>query len=71
MPALLSAAMIVKNEADMLPECLQMLAQWVDEICVVDTGSTDDTMDIARRHGAKISQRAWNDDFSCFFISFG
>jgi (heptosyl)LPS beta-1,4-glucosyltransferase len=47
--ALLSAVLIVRNEAAVLAECLAHLA-WVDEIIVLDSGSTDDTVDIARRY---------------------
>ncbi|MHB1835610.1 MAG: glycosyltransferase, partial [Solirubrobacteraceae bacterium] len=48
---LLSAAMIVRNEEDLLPGCLESLDGLVDEIVVVDTGSTDVTVDVARAHG--------------------
>jgi glycosyltransferase involved in cell wall biosynthesis len=64
MPPLLSAAMIVRNEEDMLPECLEALRSFVDEICIVDTGSEDGTLEIARRFGCRIGQFPWNDDFS-------
>lgn len=60
----ISAAIIAKDEAEQLPECLCGLAGWIDEICLVDTGSGDDTLDIARRFGAKTSLFPWNDDFA-------
>src|SRR5690606_27553487 len=47
MPAI-SAVLIVKNEARRLPACLEALRQVVDEIVVADTGSTDDTLAVAR-----------------------
>lgn len=45
---ILSASMIVKNEADRLATCLGSVREHVDEIVIVDTGSTDDTLDVAR-----------------------
>ncbi|HEX6512849.1 MAG TPA: glycosyltransferase [Chloroflexota bacterium] len=63
-PVLVSACMIVKDEAANLPRCLQSLAGKVDEVVVVDTGSTDSTPEIARAHGAKLVQFRWRDDFA-------
>lgn len=60
----LSLAMIVKNEEANLPRCLASVQGLVDEIVVVDTGSTDYTMAIAESFGAKRSSFAWIDDFS-------
>lgn len=60
----ISACLIVKNESDHLDRCLSSLKGLVDEIVVVDTGSTDDTVEIARRHGAKLGEFKWRDDFS-------
>lgn len=60
----LSLAMIVKNEARCLARCLSSLQPIVDEIIVVDTGSTDDTRDIAATFGAKLFQFDWVDDFA-------
>lgn len=56
--------MIVRDEAESLPRCLESLKDWVDEIVVVDTGSSDDTMTIARSFGARVAAFAWRDDFS-------
>lgn len=56
--------MIVKNEAVHLPRCLESVCRVVDEMIIVDTGSTDTTMDIARGYGAKLFQHAWQDDFA-------
>lgn len=63
-PPSLSACLIVRDEADNLPRCLRSLEGVVDEIVVVDTGSVDDTADIARRAGAKVFSFPWCDDFS-------
>lgn len=56
--------MIVKNEDRYLEQCLRSAAAVVDEICIVDTGSTDRTIEIAQRFGAKIERREWRDDFA-------
>ncbi|TKF36298.1 glycosyltransferase family 2 protein [Enterovibrio norvegicus] len=51
--ASISAIIITKNEEQILPECLASL-DWVDEIIVVDSGSTDNTVAIAKQAGAKV-----------------
>ncbi|WP_169332843.1 glycosyltransferase [Effusibacillus pohliae] len=60
----ISLCMIVKNEADHLPRCLQSVKGAVDEIIVVDTGSTDGTAAVARRFGADVFCVSWRDDFA-------
>jgi len=60
----LSLAMIVKNEEKNLGECLGSVKGLVDEIVIVDTGSTDKTIEIAKASGAKVEHFAWTDDFS-------
>jgi tetratricopeptide (TPR) repeat protein len=62
--ARVSLSMIVKNESAHLDACLESAKHLVDEIVVVDTGSTDDTPDIARRHGAQVHEFPWCDDFA-------
>jgi tetratricopeptide (TPR) repeat protein len=63
-PPRLSLCMIVKNEERFLRNCLESAKSVVDEIVIVDTGSTDSTLDIAREYGAIIVEHAWNDDFA-------
>jgi len=53
MPARLSVVMIAKNAGDVLPECLASVA-FADEIILLDSGSTDNTLDIAREAGATV-----------------
>lgn len=61
---LLSAVLIVRDEARFLGGCLESLHGVVDEVVVVDTGSVDATVEIARRHGAKVVHHPWRDDFA-------
>jgi hypothetical protein len=60
----LSLCMIVKDEEDMLDGCLAPLQGVVDEMIVVDTGSTDRTVEIAETHGAKVIHFPWNGSFA-------
>lgn len=64
MEPLISACMMVKNEEASLERCLSSLAGLVDEICVVDTGSADRTIEIAKKFGAKVIESPWREDFS-------
>jgi glycosyltransferase involved in cell wall biosynthesis len=59
-----SLCMIVKDEEDFLSQCLRSAEGVVDEIVIVDTGSSDTTLEIARSHKAKIVQHRWKEDFS-------
>jgi glycosyltransferase involved in cell wall biosynthesis/tetratricopeptide (TPR) repeat protein len=62
--ARVSLCMIVKNEAENLPACLESVSGLFDEIIVTDTGSTDDTVAIAERFGAKVHRFAWIKHFA-------
>jgi glycosyltransferase involved in cell wall biosynthesis len=60
----LSLCMIVRNEEERLGTCLESVSDLVDEIVVVDTGSTDQTVAVAERYGARVGHFPWCDDFS-------
>lgn len=61
---LLSACMITRDEEANLGDCLTALNFLVDEVVVYDTGSTDGTVELARRLGATVLEGYWDDDFS-------
>lgn len=60
----ISLCMIVRNEEDVIARCLQSTVGLVDEIIIVDTGSTDNTMHICKSFGARIYSFTWDNDFS-------
>lgn len=62
--ARIALCMIVKDEARFLARCLESARGVVDEIVVVDTGSSDGSAEIAARHGARVLTHPWNDDFA-------
>jgi len=59
-----SLCLIVKNEETNLPDCLACAGDLVEEVIVVDTGSTDRTRELATRLGAQVFDFAWVDDFA-------
>jgi tetratricopeptide (TPR) repeat protein len=59
-----TAALIVRNEAGFIADCLSSLAGRVNEIVLVDTGSRDETIEIARRFPVKLHHFSWCDDFA-------
>lgn len=61
---MISACLIVKDEERFIEECLRRLRAAVDEIVVVDTGSTDATVSIAEGLGARVFHHPWRDDFA-------
>lgn len=63
-PNTLSVCIIVKNEADLLGRCLNSIKSAADELIIVDTGSTDNTVEIAESMGAKVICTQWRDDFA-------
>ncbi|MDR2888300.1 MAG: glycosyltransferase [Lachnospiraceae bacterium] len=60
----ISVCMIAKNEEQYLDECLRLLSPYGLEIVVVDTGSTDQTVDIAHRYTNNVFHFDWCNDFS-------
>ena len=64
MRSLISFCMICKNEETFIERCLQSVKNIADEMIVVDTGSTDRTIEIAKKNGATILQHEWKNDFS-------
>lgn len=60
----LSLCMIVRNNETTIRPCLESIRPWVDEMIVVDTGSTDATPQICAELGAKVFHWPWRDDFS-------
>jgi glycosyltransferase involved in cell wall biosynthesis len=61
---LVSAVLIVRDEAGLLEECLQSLRSFADEVVVVDTGSTDGSIKRAEDAGARVAECPWTDDFA-------
>lgn len=59
-----SLCMIVKDEETYIRRCLDSVSNLVDEIIIVDTGSTDSTLCIAAEYGAKIFKFTWQEDFA-------
>ncbi len=60
----LSLCMIVRDESKRLKACLESAAPYFDEMIVLDTGSTDNTREIALACGAKVYERKWTDSFA-------
>lgn len=60
----LTVCMIVRNEADNLPDAIRSVRSWAAEIVIVDTGSTDTTKQIAFEAGCQVFDFTWVDDFA-------
>jgi len=58
-----SLCMIVKDEGEFLENCLASVRDYVDEIIIVDTGSTDNTVEIAKKFTDKVHFHPWEDSF--------
>jgi len=60
----LTLCMIVRDEEERLGDCLDTVSGLIDELVVIDTGSTDRTVELAEQHGARIGHFPWCDDFA-------
>lgn len=60
----IALVMIARNEARCIARCLRSAKPWVDEMIVMDTGSSDDTVALAQAEGAQVHRMAWPDDFA-------
>jgi len=60
----LSVCMIVRDEEKSLPRCLKSVKGVADELVILDTGSEDNTISIAKNFGASIFHFAWSDDYA-------
>jgi tetratricopeptide (TPR) repeat protein len=63
-PLTLALCVIARNEEEFIGQCLDSARPFVDELLVLDTGSTDRTREIAREHGARVVEFVWCDDFA-------
>lgn len=63
-PPRISLCVIARDESAFIGRCLAHASHAVDEVVVLDTGSTDDTVDICVRHGARVVRDTWRDDFA-------
>lgn len=62
--SLLTIVILTKNEALNIVECVENAKQVTDDVLVIDSGSTDDTVQLAKTAGARVVYRAWDDDFA-------
>ena len=60
----ISLCMIVKNEEKHIARCLDSVAELVEEIIIIDTGSDDRTVEIASQYTPNVYSYPWRDDFS-------
>ena len=60
----LALCVIARNEEHFIVDCLESARSFVDEIILVDTGSTDRTVELALEHGARLVSFPWINDFS-------
>ena len=60
----ITACIIMKNEEELLPQCLESIKLLCDSVVIIDTGSTDKSIEIAEAFGAKVYHRPWENDFS-------
>ena len=62
--SLLAILILTHNEEENIVPVVENAKKCTDEVIIIDSGSTDKTVALAKEHGAKVSFRAWTDDFS-------
>lgn len=60
----ISVCILAKNEEEHIVKAIRSVASFVEEVLVLDTGSTDNTVELAKQAGAKVYSTAWKDNFS-------
>ena len=60
----LAILILTKNEEDNIVDVVENAKKCTSEVLVIDSGSTDKTVELAKAHGAKVCFRAWTDDFA-------
>ena len=60
----LAILILTKNEEDNVVDVVENAKKCTDEVLIIDSGSTDKTVELAKEHGAKVCFRAWTDDFA-------
>lgn len=60
----ISGCLIVKNEAEYLEKCIKSMLPILDELIIVDTGSTDNTIEVVQRYTKKVFAYNWQNDFA-------
>ncbi len=61
---MLTLSMMIRNEEASLPSCLAFVKNFVDEMVILDTGSTDSSVSIAKKAGARVEHYSWPGDFA-------
>ena len=60
----LAVLILTRNEENKIKTCIEEALLCADEVIIIDSGSTDKTVDVAKTAGAKVCYREWNNDFA-------